>query len=57
MGSRLTPDVRNETAGEIRRQYLSAEKARRVLGWAPQFSLEEGLQRTIEWYRRTLREA
>jgi CDP-glucose 4,6-dehydratase len=57
MGSRLEPDVRNEATGEIRRQYLSSEKARRVLGWTPQFSLEEGLRRTIEWYRRSLLQA
>ncbi len=28
----------------------SAEKARTMLGWAPLFTLDEGLRRTIEWY-------
>ncbi len=51
MGSSLTPEIRNEASNEIRRQYLSAEKARRVLGWRPLFTLEEGLDRTIAWYR------
>jgi CDP-glucose 4,6-dehydratase len=51
MDSPLRPDVRNEATNEIRRQYLSAEKARRVLGWKPLFTLDEGLRRTIEWYR------
>ena len=51
MGSSLTPDIRNEASNEIRHQYLSAEKARRVLGWRPLFSLDEGLNRTIQWYR------
>lgn len=51
MESGLTPEVRNEASNEIRHQYLSAEKARRVLGWAPLFTLEEGLERTIKWYR------
>ncbi len=51
MGSNLEPDVRNEASNEIRRQYLSAHKARTVLGWTPQFTLEDGLRRTIEWYR------
>jgi CDP-glucose 4,6-dehydratase len=50
MGSSLEPDVRNEAANEIRYQYLSAEKARRVLGWAPLFDLDQGLKRTIAWY-------
>ncbi len=24
--------------------------SRRMLGWAPQFTLDEGLDRTIAWY-------
>lgn len=52
MQSDLQPDVRNEAQNEIRHQYLSAAKARRVLNWQPLFALEEGLQRTIAWYRR-----
>lgn len=51
MGSRLTPDIRGEASAEIRAQSLSAEKARRVLGWAPRYSLDDGLRRTIAWYR------
>lgn len=54
MGSDLQPDVRNEASNEIRCQYLSAEKARRVLGWQPLYSLEEGLDLTIRWYREFL---
>jgi CDP-glucose 4,6-dehydratase len=51
MGFELPPDVRNEASHEIIHQYLSASAARRELGWKPSFSLDEGLQRTIEWYR------
>ena len=51
MGSCLTPDVRNEVSNEIRRQYLSAAKATAMLGWKPLFTLEEGLLRTVDWYR------
>ena len=54
MGSSLEPDVRNEVQREIRHQYLSAEKARQRLGWKPLFTLDEGLARTIEWYREHL---
>ena len=50
MDSSLRPEVRNEASNEIRHQYLSAERARRVLGWHPLFTLDEGLGRTIEWY-------
>ena len=51
MDSHLQPDVRNEVSNEIRHQYLSATKARQMLGWTPLFSLETGLQKTIDWYR------
>lgn len=51
MGSDLDPDIRNEAGNEIKHQYLSAEKARTRLGWMPLFTLDEGLQRTIDWYK------
>lgn len=49
--SSLSPDIRNEVSNEIRHQYLSAEVARTELGWAPRFSLEQGLTETVKWYR------
>lgn len=54
MESPLAPEIRNEVTHEIRRQYLSAAKAREMLGWRPLFSLDDGLQRTIAWYREAL---
>jgi CDP-glucose 4,6-dehydratase len=42
------PVILNKATNEIRYQYLSAEKARRVLGWKPQYTLEEGLSETIK---------
>ncbi len=50
----LEPRVLGQASAEIAYQTLSAEKARRVLGWSPRFPLDEGLRRTIEWYRRHL---
>lgn len=50
LNSNLEPDILNEAIGEIPNQYLSAEKAKKVLGWKSQFSLEEGLERAIDWY-------
>lgn len=51
MGSKLEPVVQNEASNEIRKQFLSASKAKQRLGWKPHFTLEEGLERTIRWYR------
>ena len=51
MDSRLEPLILNQASNEIRRQYLSAERARRELSWAPLFDLDSGIARTIPWYR------
>ena len=37
--------------GEQRRSVLSNDHARAVLGWAPEVPLEEGLRRTVDWFR------
>jgi CDP-glucose 4,6-dehydratase len=55
MESRLEPDVRNEATNEIRHQYLSAAQARAALDWQPLFTLDEGLRRTIDWYKEFFR--
>jgi CDP-glucose 4,6-dehydratase len=52
MGKKLDFEVRDEATNEIPHQYLSAKRAREQLGWHPLFSLDEGLKKTIEWYRK-----
>lgn len=47
----ITPQILGEATHEIKHQWLSAEKARTMLDWAPEFSFDEGLERTIAWYR------
>ena len=54
MGSTLRPEVLNQASNEIRHQFLSAERARTILNWKPQFTLESGLDRTLGWYREFL---
>ena len=46
----LEPRILNEARSEITHQYLSAKKAKEILGWKPKYTLEEGLRRTIKWY-------
>lgn len=51
MDSKLKPIILNEASNEIREQYLSSSKARKVLKWKPLVTLDEGLSRTISWYK------
>ncbi|MFS0657045.1 GDP-mannose 4,6-dehydratase [Bacillus sp. 179-C3.3 HS] len=51
MGSELKPRILNQGTHEIKHQYLSAEKARKLLDWEPDYSIDEGLAKTIDWYR------
>jgi len=51
MRSDLTAEVLAEAHNEIKHQYLSAAKARRMLDWQPQYALDDALQETIAWYR------
>jgi CDP-glucose 4,6-dehydratase len=50
MGSKLESEVLNQAKGEIRHQYLSSEKAKKLLKWEAAYSIEKGLKETIPWY-------
>jgi CDP-glucose 4,6-dehydratase len=52
-GSELEPEIRGEGVphGEIDRQWVDFGKLRALTGWEPSVTLEEGLRRTIDWYR------
>lgn len=39
------------TTGEIDYQFMDYEKANRYTGWAPKHTFNEGLAKTIEWFR------
>ena len=47
----LKPIVLNQASHEIGKQYLASEKAHHLLDWRAQYSLEEGLRKTLDWYR------
>jgi CDP-glucose 4,6-dehydratase len=52
-GTGVEPDIRGtgNPEGEIDRQYVDPTKLERTCGWTPAVDLEEGLRRTIDWYR------
>jgi CDP-glucose 4,6-dehydratase len=51
VGTDIEPRILATATGEIPRQYLSSAKARQVLGWRPETTIEAGLRPTVEWYR------
>lgn len=50
MDSNLKPVILNEATNEIKHQYLSAKKAKDLLGWKSEYDLNIGLQKTISFY-------
>lgn len=52
----VQPEVLGTARNEIIHQSLSAEKARKMLNWTPKYTLDEGLKRTIDWYKNFLKE-
>ncbi len=51
MDSSLAPRALNEASNEIKNQFLSAEKAKRMLCWAPSYHVNDALCETVAWYR------
>ena len=51
-GKGLKPEVigKSKPKAEIDAQYLSSEKAEKLLNWRPKVTLENGLKETIRWY-------
>ena len=51
LGGSPTPGYGAERAGDVRHSLASVERARELLGYEPTVSWEEGLARTVAWYR------
>lgn len=51
MGSDMTPINEIDSHGEIVDQWTDATVAREALGWVPAHTLDEGLKKTIDWYK------
>lgn len=53
-GTDFEPTILGTASHEIDSQYLSAAKARKVLGWEPTISMADALVNTVDWYREHL---
>lgn len=47
----MKPVVLNQASNEIKHQYLSAKKAREMLGWESKYDIDDALKETIAWYK------
>ena len=51
IGATVEPTYAEGRAGDVRDSQADISKARRLLGYEPIVDFEEGLRRTVEWYR------
>jgi nucleoside-diphosphate-sugar epimerase len=51
VGARVDPIYADPRPGDVRDSQADIEKARRLLGYEPTVSFDEGLKKTVEWYR------
>jgi nucleoside-diphosphate-sugar epimerase len=51
IGGSIEPSYSDPRPGDVRDSQADISKARRLLGYEPTVSFEEGLRRTVEWYR------
>ena len=51
LGTKLDPVLGAERAGDIKHSFADITLAQKTFGYKPQVSFEDGLKKTIEWYR------
>jgi nucleoside-diphosphate-sugar epimerase len=51
VGGTVEPTYVDVRAGDVRDSQADIAKAKRILGYSPRVSFEEGLRQTVEWYR------
>ncbi|MGD9101191.1 MAG: sugar dehydratase, partial [Anaerolineae bacterium] len=51
----IHPIIMDQAPNEAQARYASSAKARRLLGWQPAYTLEEGLTQTFKWYKEFLK--
>ncbi len=51
IGKRVQPEYCEERAGDVKHSHADISAAREYLGYEPQVPFEDGLRRTVEWYK------
>ena len=51
VGAKVDPIYAAPRPGDVKDSQADIAKARRILNYEPKVSFEEGLARTVEWYR------
>jgi len=51
VGKKADYQILNQAKNEIKHQYLSSKKAKKILGWKPKYNLQNGLEKTIRGYQ------
>lgn len=54
LNKNIKPIYKEERAGDIRHSNADISKAKRLLGYSPDYSMDRGLELTIEWYKENL---
>jgi nucleoside-diphosphate-sugar epimerase len=47
-------EYKEKRPGDFEGEVVSAEKAKRELGWEPRMDFEEGMREYIEWYKENI---
>ncbi len=51
VGSSVQPVYASARKGDVRDSHADISRAQELLGWKPEVRLEEGLRRTVEWFK------
>lgn len=57
LGKKIQPAYEQSRAGDVKHSLADISKARRLLGYNPEYSIDRGLEKTIAWWKTTMHEA
>ena len=54
LGKNIEPNFGPDRAGDIKHSNADISKARKMLGYDPEYSFEKGIALAIDWYKKNL---